>query len=72
MFAFEVKDMTCGHCVSAITRALKGADQDARVQVDLATHRVHVEATTADADELAEAIRDAGYTPVAVEPDRRP
>ncbi len=67
MIAFEVKDMTCGHCVSTITQALRSADKDAKVQIDLATHRVHVEPVLADAEELAEAIKDAGYTPVSVE-----
>ena len=67
MIAFEVKDMTCGHCVSTITKALKATDRDAKVQIDLATHRVQVEPVSADAEELAEAIKDAGYTPVSVE-----
>ena len=26
MIAFEVNDMTCGHCVSIITKAVKAAD----------------------------------------------
>ena len=67
MIAFEVNDMTCGHCVSTITKALKGTDKDAKIQIDLGTHRVQVEPVSADAEELAEAIRDAGYTPVPVE-----
>jgi copper chaperone len=67
MIAFEVNDMTCGHCVSTITKALKATDKNAKVQIDLATHRVQVEAVSADAEEVAEAIRDAGYTPVPVE-----
>lgn len=67
MIAFEVKDMTCGHCVSTITKALKATDKDAKVQIDLATHRVQVEPASADAEELAEAIKDAGYTPVSIE-----
>ena len=67
MIAFEVKDMTCGHCVSTITKALKATDKDAKVQIDLATHRVQVEPVSADAEELADAIKDAGYTPVPVE-----
>lgn len=67
MIAFEVNDMTCGHCVSTITKALKATDKDAKVQIDLATHRVQVEPTSADAEELEEAIKDAGYTPVPVE-----
>jgi len=67
MIAFEVNDMTCGHCVSTITKALKFTDQDAKVRIDLATHRVEVEATSADAEELADAIKDAGYTPVSIQ-----
>jgi copper chaperone len=66
MIAFEVNDMTCGHCVSTITKALKATDMDATVQIDLGTHRVQVEPVSADANELAEAIKDAGYTPVQV------
>lgn len=67
MIAFEVNDMTCGHCVSTITKALKGADKDAKVQIDLSTHRVQVEPAEADAEELADAIKEAGYTPVPVQ-----
>jgi copper chaperone len=64
MIAFQVNDMTCGHCVSAVTRAVKGADPAATVQINLGEKRVQVESATASADELAEAIADAGYTPV--------
>jgi copper chaperone len=67
MIAFEVNDMTCGHCASTITKALKATDKDAKVQIDLATHRVQVEPVLSDADQLAEAIKDAGYTPVSVQ-----
>ncbi|HEX6362145.1 MAG TPA: heavy-metal-associated domain-containing protein [Albitalea sp.] len=64
MIDFEVHDMSCGRCASAITRALGRADPNARVQVDLAAHRVRVESAVADAEALAGAIREAGYTPV--------
>lgn len=67
MLAFEVNDMTCGHCVSTITKALKAADKNAQVQVDLTTRRVQVEPASANATELAHAIKDAGYTPVPVQ-----
>lgn len=77
--AFEVKDMSCGHCVSTIARALKAVDPGARLQIDLATHRVRIDAAMADAGELGDAIREAGYTPVALAdaagtgmPDRAP
>jgi len=66
MITFEVKDMTCGHCVSTITRAVKNADKDALVQIDLSTQRVVIEAAAANAQELGDAIREAGYTPVSV------
>jgi copper chaperone len=66
MIAFQVNDMTCGHCVSTITKALKATDKDAKVQIDLATHRVHVEPVSADAAALEAAIKEAGYTPVPV------
>lgn len=65
MIAFEVNDMTCGHCVSTITKALKAADKDAKVHIDLATHLVQVESAVADVEELADAIKDAGYTPTS-------
>jgi copper chaperone len=44
MITFEVNDMTCGHCVSTITKALKATDKDAKVEIDLASHRVKVDA----------------------------
>ncbi|MEW6703655.1 MAG: heavy-metal-associated domain-containing protein [Pseudomonadota bacterium] len=66
MIAFEVNDMTCGHCVSTITKAVKAADQDAKVEIDLGKHLVCIEPRAADADELREAIQEAGYTPVPV------
>ena len=49
MIAFEVKDMTCGHCASTITKAVQAADKDARVAIDLASHRVEIEPAQADA-----------------------
>ena len=66
MIAFEVNDMTCGHCVSTIARALKAVDPGARLQIDLASHRVQIEPTEADEAELSDAIKEAGYTPLAV------
>ena len=67
MIAFEVKDMTCGHCVATISQAVKGADKDASVRIDLASHRVEIEPGSADAAKLSGVIRAAGYTPLAVE-----
>jgi len=69
MIAFQVNDMTCGHCVGAITRAVQAVDPAARVQIDLAAHRVQVENPGAPAATLATAIKEAGYTPVALAPE---
>ena len=64
MIAFDVPDMSCGHCVATIDAALKRADPQAAVRIDLASHRIEVEPGDADPDELLEAIREAGYSPV--------
>ena len=64
MISFRVNDMTCGHCASTITKALKAADRDAQVQVDLAAHLVQIDSSSVDADEFACVIKEAGYTPV--------
>ena len=64
MITFEVRDMSCGHCVAAITEAVRSVDPGARVEVDLAARAVRIEPAGADARALADAIRDAGYTPV--------
>ena len=67
MVTFEVQDMTCGHCVSSITKAVRAADPTAQVTADLAAHRVQVESTESDSTKLGDVIREAGYTPVPVE-----
>ncbi len=66
MIIFEVNDMTCGHCVSTLTKALKAVDKDARVQIELATRRVQIDPVGAEAEEFSHAIQAAGYTPVAI------
>ena len=62
--AFEIQDMSCGHCVRAITQAVKAIDPAAQVAVDLGTKRVQIETTTTLPEALGDAIREAGYTPV--------
>ncbi len=63
MLEFEVKDMTCGHCVATITKALKEAAPGAEVIIDLPSHSVRV-GGAADAAAMESAIRAAGYSPV--------
>ena len=63
MIDLNVKHMTCGHCVSAVTRAVKSVDSAADVRVDLGGKRVHVESETA-ANEFIAALAEAGYEAV--------
>ena len=67
MISLRVNDMTCGHCVNTITKAVKTADKDATVVIDLAARRVEIESAALDSAELARIITDAGYTPAALE-----
>jgi len=64
MHRFNVPDMTCGHCASTITQAVKARDPKAEVAVSLPERLVKVE-TGLSADAIARCIEDAGYTPHA-------
>ncbi len=57
---FQVKGMSCGHCVRAVTQAVQARDPQARVEVDLPTGRVTVQTTLSRAA-AAEAIAEEGY-----------
>ncbi|MDH5211771.1 MAG: heavy-metal-associated domain-containing protein, partial [Betaproteobacteria bacterium] len=59
MIELRVEGMTCGHCVSAVTRAVKAVDPEAEVEVDLGRGRVRV-AGRSTADVLGKAITEAG------------
>ncbi|MCC2595563.1 heavy-metal-associated domain-containing protein [Pusillimonas sp. MFBS29] len=65
MLEFEVNDMTCGHCVSAITKAVQAAAPQAQLDIKLDSHRVLVNGAP-DATVIEAAIREAGYSPVRV------
>lgn len=65
MIEFQVNDMTCGHCVGAITRAVAEVDAAAQVEIDLPTHRVRINGND-DAAAMQAAIVAAGYTPVRI------
>ncbi|WP_421694353.1 heavy-metal-associated domain-containing protein [Aestuariivirga sp.] len=57
---FTVPDMTCGHCVATVTRAIKDLDAAAEVKVDLAAKSLAVE-TNLPAAVVSKALDDAGY-----------
>lgn len=62
MLRYQVDEMSCGHCVQAITAAVKGVDPAADVAIDLSRKSVEVNTSAAGSDVRA-AIREAGYTP---------
>lgn len=65
MTTFTVNDMTCGHCAATITKVVQALDSSATVNVRLDSKRVEIDSTQSE-QALAEAITDAGYTPVVV------
>lgn len=60
MYQLQVQNMTCGHCVSAVTQAVQAVDANARVEVDLGSGTVKIDSAAALAP-LKSAIADAGY-----------
>lgn len=60
--SFIVNDMTCGHCVGTVRKALEEALPGAEIEISLETHKVSF---TGDRAKGEEAIREAGYTPEA-------
>ena len=66
MIEIAVNDMTCGHCASVVTKAVRETDPAARCEIDLAAKTVRI-ATAQPAQDFLEAIADAGYSPVVAE-----
>lgn len=62
MHEFKLPDMSCGHCKAAVTEAVKGADAQAEVQVDLTDKTVRVQSGLARED-LTAVLTEAGYPP---------
>lgn len=58
--SFQVQGMTCGHCVKAVTEAVKTLDPKAEVQIDLASGKVQVQSEQ-DRAAIAGAIEEEGY-----------
>ncbi|MDO9318357.1 MAG: heavy-metal-associated domain-containing protein [Gammaproteobacteria bacterium] len=62
MLNLTVPDMSCGHCVKAITAAVKTLDANAIVETDLESRKVSLE-TTAGIEAIKHALTEAGYPP---------
>lgn len=63
---FQVDDMTCKHCEATITKAIQEVDAQAKISIDLSTHKVMIDSDKSDSL-FARCITDAGYTPVTIE-----
>ncbi len=61
MQTFDVSGMTCGHCVRAVTEAVRGVDPAAVVEVDLKTGKVTVRDGKAPASMIRDVIAAEGY-----------
>lgn len=57
---FQVQGMTCGHCVGAVTEAVKSVDPQAEVKIDLPSGKVEVQSQQ-DHGAIARAIEEEGY-----------
>lgn len=57
---FQVQGMSCGHCVNAVTQAVRSVDPQAEVKVDLASGKVDVQSGQ-DHGAIARAIEEEGY-----------
>jgi copper chaperone len=64
MYELQVEEMSCGHCVNAVTKAVQAIDAQAQVEVDLAQRKVRVQ-SGAELTQVAAAILDAGYPVVS-------
>lgn len=62
MPTFNVPDMSCGHCVKAISDAVHSLDIDAKIETNLETKNVDI-VSSATHEALVDALTKAGYPP---------
>ncbi|WP_024682378.1 heavy-metal-associated domain-containing protein [Pseudomonas syringae] len=60
MQLFTVQGMTCGHCVRAVTEAIKSDDPAAQVQVELTSKQVKVQSSLSP-EQIIGLIGEEGY-----------
>jgi copper chaperone CopZ len=58
-------DMSCSHCVATVTRTAQRLDPQARVDVDLATHRVVIDSASVAREAFEAALAAEGYPAAA-------
>lgn len=60
MLVLNVPDMSCGHCVATIEKAVRAVDPKATVAADLGAKSVQVD-STAEAEAIRQALDAVGY-----------
>ena len=68
MIEFQLPDMTCGHCVKAVTATVHKLDPQARLDFDLPSRTVRIQTSAAEvvsAQSLSAALTAEGYPPAA-------
>lgn len=61
---FRIENMTCGGCARSVTTTIKDLDENATVNIDVATKLVEVESTVSES-EIVAALTEDGFPPVA-------
>lgn len=57
----SVQGMSCGSCVTHVTKAIESLGGVQSVRVDLESGRVQVERSSSQSDDLIHALNDEGY-----------
>jgi copper chaperone len=63
MYQYTVPKMSCGGCLSNITKALHKLDPNAKAEADFPTKTLKIESDATE-DKVVEAMTNAGYPPV--------
>ena len=61
----KIDGMSCGHCVTAVREALTELPGVQVEKVQIGSAEVSYDPTAVTPEQLAEAVRDAGYEPAA-------
>jgi len=64
MIELKLPTMTCGHCVRTVTRTVQAVDTQAKLEIDLPTHRVRIESQQPK-EAFERALADEGYAAAA-------
>lgn len=62
----SITGMSCGHCVSSVSKALKGVDGVQVEDVRIGTAKLQFDESKTSAAQLAQLVTEEGYVAVAV------